>query len=339
MVEIIEKGIAGPGVGLKKSDNTPFRVIGFTDTHFDDYDDKRECAIEAMKRSIEREKPDLIVFIGDNVTGGDNRQRLDDFCELLDSFGIYWCPVLGNHEGDNPKSVTRENMIKRLAAAKYSLIDGLDYPVHLCDAEGNAFKTLYFMDTGTDMTEEEKHENGIFHEGTVYQYIPKNRVENYKKTMMAQKERIPSVVFGHIPLYEFDEAYDLATKKDTDYSAENGWLYGYRREGICSSEINSGMFDAMLECGGEAFFTGHDHINDFIVRYKGITLGYNLPGCYSSYNVICKRDKITVGKTDKLLQGYCIYYFEKDKELVIDHIAYHDIFPDMREQVWSVIRK
>lgn len=339
MVELLKKGMAGPGVGLKKSDGTPFRIIGFTDIHFDDYDAQRECAVEAMTRSIERVNPDLIIFIGDNVTGGDNRARLNDFCNLLDSFGIYWCPVLGNHEGDNPQSMTRADMIKRLSEAQYSLIDGQDYAVHLCDAEGEAYRTLYFTDTGTDMSQEEKLSNGILHEKTVYQFLPRERVENYVSLMKSMAKPCPSIVFGHIPLCEFDEAYNLATENDTEYSLENGWIYGYRREGICCSEINSGMFEAMLECGGEAFFAGHDHINDFIVKYRGITLGYNLPGCYSSYNVISKRDKITVGKTDKLIQGYCLYSFDKGSDISVEHVFYHDIFPDMRERVYSVIRK
>lgn len=339
MIELIKRGIAGPCNSLYSRGKNNFRVQVFTDTHFDDKDGCRECAFEAMKRSIEREKPDLIAFMGDNVTGGFNKYRLNDFCDYLDSTGIYWCPVLGNHEGDNKLSLTRKQMVKRFSKAKYSLMDKKDFAIHLLDENKEVFETLFFVDTGTDMTAKEKKKNGITKEGTVYQYIEKDQIKWYKDIAKKTGVEKPSCVFGHIPLYEFEEAYEAATKNDTEYSKENGWEYGYRREGICASDINSGMFDAMKECGSNAYFCGHDHINDFIVKYKGVTLGYGLPGCYSSYNIISKKDKITVGKTDKLIQGYCIFNFEKGKELSVEHVFYDDIFPDMREKVWSVIRK
>lgn len=339
MIEVIRRGTVGTCKALYNTEKKGFRAIVFTDTHLDDKDECRACAFEAMKRSIEREKPDLIIFMGDNVTGGINRFRLDEFCDYLDSTGIYWCPVLGNHEGDNKLSLTRKQMVRRMSKAKYCLMDAKDYAVHLCDENKDVFETLVFIDTGTDMTEAEKKKNGINIEGTVYQYIEKDQIDWYKTVALAAGTDKPSILFGHIPLCEFESAYNEVTRNDSEYLPENGWIYGYRREGICCSEINSGMFDAMQECGGKAFFCGHDHINDFIVNYKGITLGYGLPGCYSSYNVICKKDKITVGKTDKLIQGYCIMNFEKGKELSVEHVFYDDAFPDMRERVWSVIRK
>lgn len=339
MIELLKKGTAGPCSSLYCGPKNNFRVLVFTDTHLDDKDGCRECAFEAVKRSVEREKPDFIVFMGDNVTGGLNRRRMDEFCDYLDSTGIYWCPILGNHEGDNRLSMTRKQMVKRMSKAKYCLMEGKDYAVHLLDENKEIFETLFFVDTGTDMSEREKKKNHLDVEGTVYQYISKKQIDWYKEITKKTGVDKPSCVFGHIPLCEFEKAYVEATKDDTEYSFENGWIYGYRREGICSSMINSGMFDAMLECGGKAFFCGHDHINDFIVKYKGITLGYGLPGCYSSYNVISKRDKIKVGKTDKLLQGYCIFDFEKGKEVSVSHIFYDDVFPDMKEKVWSVIRK
>lgn len=325
--------------GITSKEKNSFRIQVFTDTHFDDKNECRECAVEAMKRSIEREKPDLIVFMGDNVTGGINRFRLNDFCNYLDSTGIHWCPILGNHEGDNKLSLTRKQMVKRMSASKLCLMSAKDYAVHLLDENGDAFETLFFIDTGTDMTDREKRKNGISDEGTVYQFISKKQIDWYKSVAMKTGTDKPSIVFGHIPLCEYDVAYSKATKDDSEYLHENGWVYGYKREGICHPGINSGMFDAMLECGSKAYFCGHDHINDFIVNYKGITLGYGLPGCYSSYNVICKRDKIKVGKTDRLIQGYCMLTVEKGKELGIAHVHYDDIFPDMREKVLSVIRK
>lgn len=356
-----EKGIIGPCQAISKEESNIFRAMGFTDCHYDDWVERGVCTIKAMKEAILMEKPDLVFFVGDTVTGGDNRERLEVFCNMMDELGVYWCPVLGNHEGDNPLSVTREFMMKRMAQSKYCLMDAEeivlsdgtkverlgDYGVHLLDKDGNIFETLFFMNTGTDMNEEEKIEKGFSdHPRTVYEYILPSQIAWYKEVLKAQGEGIPSAMFGHIALYEFEEGYRAATLNDTSYEkgkeVEPGteWEYGYRREGVCSSCYNSGMFQAMLEGGStNAFFCGHDHINDFLVKYKGIRLGYNQPSGYSSYNVISCAKGITVGKTDKLLQGYSLYTFEKGKELKVEPVCYHDIFPEMREEVWNVIRR
>lgn len=357
---ILEKGVAGPCETICKEGSASFRMIGFTDTHVDDWADRAACTLEAMEKAIRREQPDLVLLLGDNVTGGDNRARLEAFCNLMDDLGVYWCPILGNHEGDNPRSVTRAFMVQRMAQSKYCLMESEDkyladgtvvaregnYALHLADNEGKIFETLFFINTGSDMSDEEKLVKGFEVEKTVYDYILPSQIQWYKEILKAQGEGIPSVMFGHIPLYEYKESYELATANDTCYEVDKevgpgcSYQYGYRREGICSSRYNSGMFQAILEGGStHAYLCGHDHINDFIVRYKGITLGYNTPGSYSSYNVISKRDKINVGKTDKLIQGYSIYIFEKGKELKIKPVHYHDIFPEMREKVWNVIRK
>lgn len=359
-MKILEKGIAGPCITLCKENGDTFRVIGFTDSHYDDWVERGNCTIKAMKQAIQKEQPDLVLFLGDTVTGGDNRNRLEFFCNLMDELGIYWCPVLGNHEGDNPLSVTREFMMRRMARSRYCLMDASekhladgskvgrpgDYGVHLADKDGNIFETLFFMNTGTDMSIEEKEKNNYPRDRTVYEYLLPEQIRWYKEVLAAQGEGIPSVMYGHIALCEYVSGYELATLNDTCYETgretEPGccWKYGYRRERICCSDYNSGMFDALLEGGStKAFFCGHDHINDFVIKYKGIILGYNQPGGYSSYNIISKAQQITAGTKDKLIQGYTVYTFKKGDELQVEPVYYHDIFPEMREEVWNTIRK
>ena len=51
--------------------------------------------------------------------------------------------------------------------------------------------------------------------------------------------------------------------------------FGVKNEEICSPEINSGMFTAMLECGDVmGIFVGHDHTNDYIGLCNNIALAY-----------------------------------------------------------------
>lgn len=53
----------------------PFKMLGFTDLHLDDFEACFALTLKLMEETIRTEQPDLVVFAGDNVTGGDNRAR------------------------------------------------------------------------------------------------------------------------------------------------------------------------------------------------------------------------------------------------------------------------
>ena len=61
---------------------------------------------------------------------------------------------------------------------------------------------------------------------------------------------------------------------------------GIRKEDECSPTYNSGMFEAMNECGDVAgIFVGHDHNNNYVVPYQGIALVYgHFSGDQTVYN-------------------------------------------------------
>ena len=76
---------------------------------------------------------------------------------------------------------------------------------------------------------------------------------------------LPALSFFHIPLPEFHEAV----------RHEDSFLIGIRKEEVCSPQINTGLFAAMLESGDAlGIFVGHDHVNDYAVSWKGIMLCY-----------------------------------------------------------------
>ncbi len=353
---------------LKISKNKKeFRILSFTDTHIDDWADRAVYTWKAIEETIKAEKPDLVVFVGDNVTGGDNRQRLKDFCNNLDRLGVPWAPILGNHEGDNPISVRRKEMVERFAQSEYCLIESEvkflengeqvegegNTVIHIKNDAGEIVTTLFFLDSGTDLTEEEKCALGFPVEKSKDGFLRESQIAWYKEELQKRHSQAPVMVFAHYPLQEYKEAYELATEEDRSYEADvekkargvNGeektakWLFGYRREGICAQTVNTGMFSAMRDSGVKhTYICGHDHVNDFRVEYQGVNLFYNAPGSYSSYNVLSKGDKITVGRTDKLLQGCNIFTIHEDKTMDTEYINYADRYPEMQEGVMQVIR-
>jgi hypothetical protein len=104
----------------------------------------------------------------------------------------------------------------------------------------------------------------------------------------------------HIPIYAYRLASQAAYKETVDLSkltikeseGTECWNEGYEDSigvqhepsGICSYPMDDGVFTAIKEDGLiKHVLAGHDHVNNWIIRYEGITLMYALTtgaGCY-----------------------------------------------------------
>ena len=98
-------------VTLQKGDAGAFRVLMFTDQHLDGNNKTGYKTVERMIDAIRNEQPDLVLVGGDNVTSGLNKKRANQYAQIFEQLGVYWGGVLGNHEGDNPYSVSRSEMV------------------------------------------------------------------------------------------------------------------------------------------------------------------------------------------------------------------------------------
>ena len=88
------------------------------------------------------------------------------------------------------------------------------------------------------------------------------------------------------------------------------------------------LFDALLDLGSvDLVVCGHDHINDFVLTYRGVTLAYNEPSGYSSYNLWTKK------LSDKLLQGYTRYTFRADGGFDLEPCHNAELYPEAQEAI------
>ena len=292
-----------------RKDGEDFKVLAFTDMHLDGKNGTSYLTVDNFVRNITDEKPDLVILGGDTVTSAFNKKRTNQFGEILEKLGVYWAGGLGNHEGDNKFSLTRDKMFEIFMSYDHCLFrkgqDGLfgvgNYALVILNGDDTVKQVYYFLDTGDEMSAELKTEYGVPAEDDPYDGVKKDQVAWYTAKNEELKEKygdFRSTVVVHIPIYQMDAAAE-----------EETFLYGEKLENVCAAGFDSGFFDAMKKGGTtQAVFFGHDHLNTFGVEKDGILLSYLQPSGYGSYTAASR-----LGYEEKdWLQGYTVFGLGED---------------------------
>lgn len=263
-------------IELKFNNNRKFKIVQFTDIHWIYNNPASDIAGERMAEVLDAERPDLVVFTGDVVFAKPARLALDKALEATIERGIPFAITWGNH--DDEHDMNRRELTDYVATKPRSLnatAEGIagtaNYTLTIKSANGkqNA-AAIYIFDSNAYSTL--KNIKG-------YGWIKHEQVEWYRKlsstlTSSNNGKPLPALAFFHIPLPEFHEAV----------RNEGALFVGTRKEGACSPAINTGLGAAMLECGDVmGVFVGHDHVNDYVVNWNGILLGY---GRYTGGNTV-----------------------------------------------------
>ena len=317
-IEIIKED--SDSVTIRKNSDGNFRVLMFTDTHLNG---KKETDIQTVSyivKNITEQKPDLVIFGGDNVSSGFNKKRNTEFAQLMEKLGVYWAAVLGNHEGEGILAVSREKNIEIFSSYNYCLmrngnndIDGNgNYTINILNSDGTLKEVFFLMDSGSYMTDESKKEYGVTKDGEVYDGVKTAQVEWYRNKhdyLTAEYGNFKSITVVHIPPYQAEQEY-----------SEGDFLYGEKREGVCESGFDSGLLDAMKEKGSaQAVYFGHDHVNNFGVMYNNILLSYIQPSGYGVYNMKSKFDS----PENEWIQGATLLDIKADGTFTAERIYNH----------------
>jgi len=254
---------------LAFGENGIFKIVQFTDTHYVYGNPKSDTTILNINRILDAEKPDMVVFTGDVVTGTSVREGWDTITNVVIDRKIPFAVTLGNH--DHEGGVTREEISLFVTAYPYNLntpqVQGVSgvmndvIPIYGSKNKLAVEALIYCFDSGSYSTIE-----GV--DG--YGWITDSQIEWYKKqslnyTVNNNMHPLPVVAFFHIPLPEYQTAFNDGKNK----------RFGGRFEDECPPDLNSGMFLSMREMRDVmGTFVGHDHKNDYIVDYYGIALAY-----------------------------------------------------------------
>lgn len=317
-------------IELEKNPDEDFVILNLTDIQLGEenvFGKDGEYSFELIRKLVNDLKPDLITLSGDNAWG---YISYIETIELLESFGIPWAPVMGNHDGQGTgtefwaayKLSNAENCLFRFGPKDMGYGN---YIINITEND-KIVHTLFMMDTH-DYAEFEV--DGEIVEG--YDHLWDNQQEWYKWAVNGIKELnggnvVESTVIFHIPVREYTDAWEAVSVNKTEKNPHGVgdiknklFMFGARTEDCCPSPVNNGFFNLCKELGStKNMLVGHDHVNDFSVMHDGIRLSYSLKSGFGSY------------WTPEMIGGTTLNINSKG-EVDIEHHYY-----DLQENNWDI---
>ena len=295
--ESVEQELTGVDIGdtlnskikLHFNSNGEFKVLILADMHLRS-SGLPEYMGESLETLINREDPDLIIMTGDNVadksikTAEAFEKTLRQVVDYIEERQIPWMHVYGNHDSEG--SFSRESQQAVYESFEYCIsktgedLTGVgNYVIPLYASDSDELKFAFWgIDSGAYMSAADAAElspiKSTFggYSDIKYDYIHEDQIEWYLNTSKLLEEynngkKVPGLMAFHIPLQETWTAWE--NRDGLEFTGE-------KRDPICSSSYNSGLFAALRMRGDiKAVVNGHDHINDFMVNYGGVKLCYS----------------------------------------------------------------
>ena len=257
---------------ITKKKDKPFKILYLTDIQL--HDGVSPVLTKGVIRQlVEKTSPDLIVHLGDIIDDSPEysiKQNLKAVLDLIDSFGIPWTTIFGNHDHDycpiwfdSVKDSTDPWLVEQFKSRKNCLfaegpddVDGLgNFVINVKEETGEIFRALYFFDTRLA---------GVNETHTAF----------YRREVARSKELnggkpAQSVVNIHIALPEWRFIQDEQAEKD--WADCVGGFVGKVKNNLPSGTPT--FFEAIKELGvTKTVICGHDHENAYAYNYQGVQL-------------------------------------------------------------------
>ena len=296
---------------LKFRDNK-FRIMQIADVQ-----DKTKVSpdtINLINAALDKEKPDLVVYSGDQIWGypsfRGSKEKVEQALRAITApvveRGIPFTICFGNHDRQvgvsNKEQFEIYKKIDGFVGEDTEGIDGCaNHCIEIADNESIKY-LLYLIDSNTSLS-------------VGYDNVHKNQIEWYKATRdKYEKENgsvIPSVVIQHIPVPEIDELLTVV-KKGT--------------KGAVQGDV-------------KGIYFGHDHINSFNGKVRGIDLGYTQGAGFHVYGPGLDRGVRMINlHTDGSLDTYDLRYRNLVGKKVKEKIRF-GIFQIMPTNVYDAIHR
>lgn len=261
-----------------------------------------------LNKVYDREKPDLVVFTGDNILGNHLRdarfgnrhtvktdagemrrlmKAIDNIIAPLEKRDIPFVFIFGNH--DDMNCVTKEQQLEIYKSYPNCIMPDNDQsvfeagtcylPIYASDMQHEAFRLWLFDSAWYDKAKDK-----------CYSYVKEEAVNWYREENRKLRNDgsapMPSLFFIHIPLPEQTQLLQACpqgvggvlnhqkyheTKEKEYYRLDPAKCSGELGEYPCVLERNTGLFDAIKEDSNVlAVVSGHDHTNCFDGIFDGV---------------------------------------------------------------------
>lgn len=260
-----------------------FKILQLTDLHLNFSEEERIRkageTLELIRKLLAVEKPDLTILTGDIITSdpvglsGGLAEAWKRVGEPFAEAAVPFAAAFGNHDHERKESAAEQLAMIQASPWNVTRSDDPSLPgagncsLPIYGADGRPRRRIWLFDS---------HNTPNRQDLSTYDWIQNAQIQWYRreseKIESAGHGREPGLAFFHIPLPEYWKIHHA-----------EGTL-GSANEDVCSPELNSGLFTAFVERGDiEGIFVGHDHVNDYIARYKGIALAYGRKTGVDSY--------------------------------------------------------
>lgn len=277
-----------------------------------------ERLYSSLTETIEATNPDLILLTGDLVYGefDDNGTMLESLIAKMESFGIPWAPVFGNH--DNESAMGVDWQCEQFVKAEHCLFEQRtltgngNYTVGI--KQDGVLKRVFFMMDSNGC--------GAMHANSIANGHSQSTV-GFGQDQMDWSINLAQEIKGispdtkisyafHIQIAAFADAYakyeftnnntinnpinidKLENKAESDFGyigrdLKNPWDTSYT------------FYNRMKAVGVDSIFVGHEHCNSASVVYDGIRFQYSQKiGTYDRANFVTESGEIQ--------GGYCLDY-------------------------------
>lgn len=293
-----------------------------------------------IEDAVKKTDPDLIIMTGDLVYGefDDSGEVFKGLVAYMESLGIPWAPVFGNHDNESMMGVSWQ--CQQLEQAENCLFKRNDltgngnYSIGIVQ-DGELIKTVFMMDSngctnayadgygalneaGQTLTynEGEKIKTEIGFGADQIEWLEKSS----KAIDAATDGTVGKLLAFHIPISQFatgayESGYQSSFALDNsqlftigeDVTAQNG-DFGTKGEAFKGIHSEYGLWEILKKYSFEGVFCGHSHKNSVSILYDGIRLTFGLKtGTFDRYlESELGGTKITVNKD--LFEVEHVYY-------------------------------
>ena len=263
-----------------------YSILQLNDIHIGIKDDL-DLQFKYLERVIKDDeaKADLIVLNGDLFTFA-NRSTAKRLFSFMDDQKVNWTVTFGNHDEQAYFSIDwltgylNKLNDKRASGGSYCVFKDLqdddimgngNFVINLMK-DSKVKEQIFLMDSN----------RYNFGEYAGYDYIHEDQIKWYEDVVKDTTTNnggtpVKSVAFFHIPVPEFETAWEKAKEGSSEVNVVIPQTDKSEYEGVAAPKLNTGLFDKMVELGStNAIFCAHDHKNNYAIEYKGIILSYGV---------------------------------------------------------------